>query len=59
MTPLRLRLARAAAMALLVLAFTANAAAADDGSSSDCVPYDPGLPNVVPSPPELGWPFTE
>ncbi len=45
MTPLRKRLMRAGALALLVVALTANVAAASDGESGgDCVPYDPGLP---------------
>ena len=45
MTPLRKRLMRAGALALMVVALTANVAAANDGESSgDCVPYDPGLP---------------
>ena len=45
MTPLRKRFMRAVALALMVVALTANVAAANDGESSgDCVPYDPGLP---------------
>jgi hypothetical protein len=45
-TPLRTRLMRAVAMALLVVAFTANVAAADEGGSNlDTVPYDPGFPS--------------
>jgi hypothetical protein len=45
-TPLRTRLMRAVAMALLVLAFTGNVAAADEGGSNlDTVPYDPGFPS--------------
>jgi hypothetical protein len=45
---------RAAALALMVLALTANVAAADEGSSLDVVPYDPGLPgDVAPPPPDL------
>jgi hypothetical protein len=32
-------------MAVMVLALTANVAAAnDDGANLECVPYDPGLP---------------
>ncbi|MEO8633364.1 MAG: hypothetical protein ABI466_08380 [Chloroflexota bacterium] len=45
MTSLRTRLMRAAAIALMVLALGANvAAASEDGSELDSVPYDPGLP---------------
>ncbi len=47
MTPLRKRLMRAVALALMVVALTANAAAASDGRSNlDCVPYDPGLLSI-------------
>ena len=61
MTPLRRRLIRAAALALMVLALTANVAAADEGGSDlDVVPYDPGLPGAEASPPAPApWPFTE
>lgn len=45
MTPLRMRLLRAVVMALAILAFAGNVAAADDGGLNlDVVPYDPGLP---------------
>lgn len=38
---------RAVALAVMVVALTANvAAASDEGTSSDCVPYDPGLPSI-------------
>ena len=38
---------RAVAVAVMVVALTANVAAAnDEGTGSDCVPYDPGLPSV-------------
>lgn len=38
---------RAVALAVMVVALTANVAAASDGgTSSDYVPYDPGLPNI-------------
>jgi hypothetical protein len=38
---------RAVALAVMVLALTANVAAASDGGFSlDCVPYDPGLPSI-------------
>ena len=38
---------RAVALAVMVMALTANIAAAnDEGTSSDCVPYDPGLPSI-------------
>jgi hypothetical protein len=52
---------RAAALALVVLALTANVAAADEGGSDlDVVPYDPGLPGAEALPPEPApWPFTE
>lgn len=47
MTPLRKRVLRVFAMALMVVALTANVAAADDGGRNlDYVPYDPGLPDV-------------
>jgi len=45
MTPLRSLLIRVVVMALLVLALTANVAAAQDGGIiPNAVPYDPGLP---------------
>ena len=38
---------RAVAMAVMVVALTANVAAASDGDYSlDSVPYDPGLPSI-------------
>jgi hypothetical protein len=38
---------RALALAVMVMALTASVAAAnDEGVSSDCVPYDPGLPSI-------------
>ena len=37
---------RVVALAFMVMALTANVAAASDGGSIDCVPYDPGLPNI-------------
>jgi hypothetical protein len=38
---------RALALAVMVMALTANvAAASDEGAGSDCVPYDPGLPSI-------------
>ena len=38
---------RAVALAVMVVALTANVAAAnDEGTSGDCVPYDPGLPSI-------------
>jgi hypothetical protein len=38
---------RVVALAFMVLALTANVAAASDGGFSfDCVPYDPGLPSI-------------
>ena len=39
---------RAVALAVMVMALTANVAAAnDEGTASDCVPYDPGLPSIA------------
>jgi hypothetical protein len=48
-------------MTLMILALTANVAAADEGGSNlDVVPYDPGLPgNEAPPPAPSPWPFTE
>lgn len=47
MTPLRKRLVHAVALAIMVVALTANVAAASDGDYGvDCVPYDPGLPSI-------------
>jgi hypothetical protein len=38
---------RAVVLAVMAMALTANAAAAnDEGWGSDCVPYDPGLPSI-------------
>jgi hypothetical protein len=38
-------------LALMILALTANVAAADEGGSNlDVVPYDPGLPSSEPPP---------
>jgi hypothetical protein len=45
---------RVLALALMVLALTANVAAADEGGSgTDVLPYDPGLPE---SPYDPGFP---
>jgi hypothetical protein len=58
-TPLRKRLVSVLVTALMILALTANVAAADEGGSGlDVVPYDPGLPgepgvDVVPYDPGL------
>jgi len=53
-TPLRKRVMRALALALMLLALTANVAAADDGGfGTDVLPYDPGLPQ---SPYDPGFP---
>jgi hypothetical protein len=52
--PLRWRLIPAVVVAIMVLALSANLAAADEGGSSlDVVPYDPGLPGdeLPPLPP--------
>jgi hypothetical protein len=39
---------RAVALALMVVALTANVAAASDWENGiDCVPYDPGLPSIA------------
>jgi len=46
-------------LTFMVLAFTANVAAADDGGSNlDIVPYDPGLPgdDGAPPPGPVPWP---
>jgi hypothetical protein len=45
---------RATTLALIVLALTANVAAANEGGAGiDCVPYDPGLPaDQAPAPAE-------
>ena len=61
MTPLRKRLTGALVMALMILALTANVAAADEGGSNlDVVPYDPGLPgDEAPPPAPAPWSFTE
>jgi hypothetical protein len=58
-TPLRMRVMRVLALTLMVLALTANVAAADDGGFTNMVPYDPGLPSELPSPCLPSWPFTE
>lgn len=40
---------RAVALAVMVVALTANVAAASEGGYvRDCVPYDPGLPSIAP-----------
>ena len=40
---------RAVTLAVMVVALTANIAAAREGESGgDCVPYDPGLPSIAP-----------
>ena len=58
MTPLRKRFMHAAVLVLMVLALTANVAAASEGGSGiDVVPYDPGLPGAEAAPPY--WSFTE
>ena len=59
MTPLRKRLVGVVVIALMVLALTANVAAADEGRSNlDVVPYDPGLPGDQ-APPPAPDPFFE
>ena len=58
MTPLRQRVMRAVVLALMVLALTANVAAAGDGGTNlDYVPYDPGLPAVPYDPGLLAVPY--
>ena len=61
MTPVRSLLIRVIVLTFMVLAFTANMAAADDGGSNlDVVPYDPGLPgDDAPPPPPAPWPLSE
>jgi hypothetical protein len=58
-TPLRMRIARAVVLALMLFALTANYAAADEGGPTDSVPYDPGLPSEAPAPAPAPSPFTE
>jgi hypothetical protein len=59
-TPLRMRIIRALVLALMLFALTANYAAADEGGSTDVVPYDPGLPGeLTPPPAPPSEPFTE
>ena len=61
MTPVRSLLIRLIVLTFMVLALTANVAAADDGGSNlDVVPYDPGLPgDDAPPPAPVPWPPTE
>jgi hypothetical protein len=57
-TPLRKRLMHVVALAVMVVALTANVAAADDGGTNlDYVPYDPGLPAVPYDPGLLQVPY--
>jgi hypothetical protein len=59
-TPLRIGLVRVVVLALMFCALTANYAAADEGGSTDVVPYDPGLPGeLTPPPAPPSEPFTE
>lgn len=53
MRPLRTRLIRAVALALLILTFTANVVAANEGAGIDCVPFDPGYEEALPPLPQL------
>jgi hypothetical protein len=58
--PLRWRLIPAVVLAFVVIALSANLAAANEGGESgrDVVPYDPGLPgDVLPPLPPLPWSF--
>ena len=58
MTPVRSLLIRVIVLAFMVLALTANVAAADDGGSNlDVVPYDPGLPGDDGPPPPAPVPW--
>jgi hypothetical protein len=51
-TPLRKKVRGAMVLVLMILALTANVAAADEGGSNlDVVPYDPGLPGDQAPPP--------
>ncbi len=61
MTPVRSLLIRVIVLTFMVLALTANVAAADDGGSNlDVVPYDPGLPgDDAPPPAPVPWPPSE
>ncbi|TME76359.1 MAG: hypothetical protein E6I48_04745 [Chloroflexi bacterium] len=61
MTPVRSLLIRLIVLTFMVLALTANVAAADDGGSNlDVVPYDPGLPgDDAPPPAPVPWPPSE
>jgi hypothetical protein len=55
-----MRIIRALVLALMLFALTANYAAADEGASTDVVPYDPGLPGeLTPPPAPPSEPFTE
>jgi len=60
-TPVRSVLIRLIVLTFMVLALTANVAAADDGGSNlDVVPYDPGLPgDDAPPPAPVPWPPSE
>jgi len=60
-TPVRSLLIRLIVLTFMVLALTANVAAADDGGSNlDVVPYDPGLPgDDAPPPAPVPWPLSE
>ena len=61
MRPVRSLLFRLIVLTFMVLALTANVAAADDGGSNlDVVPYDPGLPgDDAPPPAPVPWPPSE
>jgi hypothetical protein len=56
--PVRKRVIRAVVLALMVLALTANVAAANEGGGYglEMVPYDPGLPDQAPLAPP-SWRF--
>jgi len=60
-TPVRSLLIRLIVLTFMVLALTANVAAADDGGYNlDVVPYDPGLPgDDAPPPAPVPWPPSE
>ena len=58
MTPVRSLLIQVIVLTFMVLALTANVAAADDGGSNlDVVPYDPGLPGDDGPPPPAPVPW--
>ena len=61
MKPLRRLLIPAVVLAFMVLALSANFAAADEGGSPglDVLPYDPGMPGDELPPLDPPWWFSE